>query len=84
MKMLELAGHEVRIALDGPGAIKEIATFRPEIVVLDIGLPGMSGYEVASQIRQNASSQQLMLIAISGYGQREDQVRRARPDSITT
>ena len=75
MKMLELAGHEVRIALDGPGAIKEIATFRPEIVVLDIGLPGMSGYEVASQIRQNASSQQLMLIAISGYGQREDQVR---------
>ncbi len=78
MKMLALAGHEVRIAFDGPGALEEIGTFQPEIVVLDIGLPGMNGYEVASQIRRDAASPQVLLIAITGYGQREDQARASQ------
>jgi signal transduction histidine kinase/DNA-binding response OmpR family regulator len=75
MKMLELAGHEVKIALDGPGALEEISTFQPEIVVLDIGLPGMDGYEVARRLRNGSPSRQVILIAVTGYGQREDQLR---------
>jgi signal transduction histidine kinase len=75
MRMLELAGHEVKIALDGPAALDEVSAFQPEIVVLDIGLPGMDGYEVARHIRREPRSRQLTLIAVTGYGQREDQLR---------
>jgi signal transduction histidine kinase/DNA-binding response OmpR family regulator len=75
MRMLALAGHQVKIALDGPGALEEVSAFQPEIVVLDIGLPGMDGYEVARHIRLDPRSRQLILIAVTGYGQREDQLR---------
>jgi signal transduction histidine kinase/DNA-binding response OmpR family regulator len=75
MKMLALAGHEVRIALDGPTAVEEASTFRPEFIVLDIGLPGMDGYEVARQIRNDPACRQATLIAVTGYGKKEDQLR---------
>jgi signal transduction histidine kinase/DNA-binding response OmpR family regulator len=75
MKMLQLGGHDVRVARDGPQALEEVQTRTPDVVVLDIGLPGMDGYEVAKRIRNLPSMQHLMLIALSGYGQDEDRRR---------
>ena len=70
MKILALAGHQVRIALDGPTAVEEASTFQPEFVVLDIGLPGMDGYDVARHIRNDPAARQATLIAVTGYGRR--------------
>ena len=75
MKMLALAGHQVRIALDGPSAVEEALSFQPEFVVLDIGLPGMDGYDVARHIRNDPAARQATLIAVTGYGQKEDKLR---------
>jgi signal transduction histidine kinase/DNA-binding response OmpR family regulator len=75
MRMLQLGGHDVRIARDGPGAVEEVRFGRPEIVLLDIGLPGMDGYEVAQSIRALPDTEGLILIAMSGYGQEEDRRR---------
>ncbi|HMF44634.1 MAG TPA: PAS domain-containing protein [Polyangia bacterium] len=69
--VLKLSGHQVTVAYDGPGAIAAAATARPELVLLDIGLPGMDGYQVAERLRQ-AGHDRAALIAISGYGQEED------------
>jgi CheY-like chemotaxis protein len=62
----------VRVAHDGPAAIESASAQRPEVVLLDIGLPGMDGFEVAARFRQEEYGRKAMLIAISGYG--EDQV----------
>jgi signal transduction histidine kinase len=70
--LLRLAGHETHLAFDGPSALTAAAEFRPSVVLLDIGLPGMSGYEVARCLRQHASHRDLLLIAVTGYGQEED------------
>jgi len=70
--MAELWGHEVRVAHEGPAAVEEAVRFRPEVVLLDIGLPGMNGYEVARQLRQEAGLSATLLIALTGYGQEED------------
>ncbi len=75
--VLELAGHTVRVAHDGASALDAAALFRPEVVVLDIGLPGMSGYEVARQLRGRRETASAVLIALTGYGQPED-VSRSR------
>jgi signal transduction histidine kinase/DNA-binding response OmpR family regulator len=77
MKILALAGHEVKVAFDGPGALEEVAAFQPDVVVLDIGLPGLDGYQVARHIRNDPAYPHMTLIAVTGYGQKEDQ-RRAR------
>jgi signal transduction histidine kinase/CheY-like chemotaxis protein len=77
MKMLQLGGHDVWIARDGPSAVEEVRFRRPEIVLLDIGLPGMDGYGVAQSIRTLPDMEDLLLIALSGYGQEEDR-RRSR------
>jgi signal transduction histidine kinase/DNA-binding response OmpR family regulator len=74
--VLEIAGHEVRTCYDGDTALAEAEGFRPEIVLLDIGLPGMDGYEVARRLRQMPFSPQPLLVALTGYGQAED-VRRS-------
>lgn len=66
-----------RSAHDGPSALPAARDFRPDVVVLDIGLPGMSGYEVAEQLRGEAQFARTPLIAVSGYGQDEDR-RRSR------
>jgi signal transduction histidine kinase len=73
--MLELMGHEVRTAYDGLEAVQAAATFRPDVVLLDIGLPKMNGYEAARQIRQQAWGKNVVLIAITGWGQEEDKRR---------
>jgi signal transduction histidine kinase/ActR/RegA family two-component response regulator len=77
MKILQLGGHDVRIARDGPTAVEEARRCRPEIVLLDIGLPGMDGYKVAESIRSLPGMEKLILIALSGYAQEEDR-RRSR------
>jgi signal transduction histidine kinase/CheY-like chemotaxis protein len=70
--MLTRSGHDVRTAEDGPGALAEARRFAPEVVLLDIGLPGMDGYAVARQLRTMPQCGGARLIALTGYGQAED------------
>jgi PAS domain S-box-containing protein len=72
-EMLELWGHEVRVVYDGLSAIETASTYQPDIIILDIGLPRMNGYEVARKLRQEANLSQITLVALTGYGQGEDQ-----------
>lgn len=74
--LLRALGHETHTALDGETALASVATLRPDIVLLDIGLPDLDGYEVAQRLREGGA-QELRLIALTGYGQEED-LRRAR------
>ena len=73
--LLNLAGHEVMTAHDGPAAIEVAQTCRPQIILLDLGLPGMSGYEIARRLREEQASRDALIIAVSGYGQEEDRHR---------
>ncbi len=75
--LLRLNGHEVRIAHDGSSALAEAHSFVPQIVLCDIGLPGMDGYEVAARLREQEAFKQTPLIALTGYGQEESR-RRAK------
>jgi PAS domain S-box-containing protein len=68
----KLGDHEVEMAHDGPSALEKVKFLQPDIVLLDIGLPGMDGYEVARQIRA-ADINQPLLVALTGYGRLEDQ-----------
>jgi signal transduction histidine kinase len=68
--LLQMFGHEVRTAQDGPAAIEEARKYEPEVVLLDIGLPGMDGLEVARRLRQELGLKAL-LVAMTGYGQEE-------------
>jgi signal transduction histidine kinase len=70
--ILRCDDHEVRIAHDGPAALQALARFRPDVVLLDVGLPGMDGYQVARRMREEALESKLTIIALSGYGQTED------------
>ncbi len=73
--LFETMGHEVRTAYDGPEAVSMAAEFRPEAVFLDIGLPGMNGYEVARKMRSCPELAATTLVAFTGYGQHEDRRR---------
>jgi CheY-like chemotaxis protein len=73
--LLRVSGHEVRVALDGRSALDAAATFVPEVVLLDIGLPDLSGYEVATEMRQLPGMAKARLIALTGYGQERDRNR---------
>ncbi len=75
--ILQDMGNTVRTAYDGPTAIQEAIALRPHAVMLDIGLPGMSGYEVASKIREIPGLKDTVLIAVTGWGESEDR-RRTR------
>jgi CheY-like chemotaxis protein len=76
-RLLQIRGHDVRIAFDGPTGLDEAKNSRPDVVLLDIGLPGMDGYQLAAQLRLDETVKDATLIAISGYGQEED-LRLAR------
>jgi CheY-like chemotaxis protein len=65
--LLKSWGHSVREAPDGVQALREAETFRPEVVVLDIAMPGMSGYQVARQLQDTASSLRPLLVALTGH-----------------
>jgi CheY-like chemotaxis protein len=75
--LLELAGHEVRIAHDGEEALERAASFHPQLVLLDIGMPKLNGYEVARRMRRQPWGAAAHLIAITGWGQDEDKRRSA-------
>jgi CheY-like chemotaxis protein len=70
--LLELMGHEVRLAHDGPSALQISTEFRPDVALIDVGLPGMSGFEVARRIREQPELRHMMLIAQTGWGREED------------
>ncbi len=74
-EFLTTRGHEVRVAADGSAALGALEEGVPEVVLLDIGLPGMDGYEVARRLRACACGDRLFLIALTGYGQAEDRAR---------
>ena len=73
--LLIALGHNVLTAHDGPSALKAALDFHPDVVLLDIGLPGMDGYAVARAIRQKAILKDAVLIAVTGYGQEADRQR---------
>jgi signal transduction histidine kinase len=74
--LLELQGHEVQVAHAGQQALRAAFDRQPDVILLDIGLPGMSGYEVASSLREHSEFSEVVLIAMTGYG-RESDIRRA-------
>jgi signal transduction histidine kinase/ActR/RegA family two-component response regulator len=73
--LLKQAGHEVRVAHDGPGALEMARGQRPQVVLLDIGLPGMDGYEVARALREGVGLRNAYIVAITGFGQPDDRRR---------
>jgi CheY-like chemotaxis protein len=73
--MLSIMGHETRTANDGESAVTAAENFLPEVVLLDIGLPKLNGYEVAQRIREQAWGASMFLIAVTGWGQEEDRQR---------
>jgi signal transduction histidine kinase/DNA-binding response OmpR family regulator len=75
--LLEVSGQDVRICYDGPSALAESETFQPEVILLDIGLPSMDGFEVARRLRERSDLPRPLLVALTGYGQAED-LRRSR------
>jgi PAS domain S-box-containing protein len=75
-KLMQILGHQVALAHDGPAALAAASAVPPDLILLDIGLPGMEGYEVAARLRA-AGHTRAALVALTGYG-REDDVRRSR------
>jgi CheY-like chemotaxis protein len=75
--LLEFLGAEVKVVHDGAAALDQLAAFRPSLVLTDLGMPGLDGYEVARRIRERSTGVEVMLIALTGWGQEEDR-RRSR------
>jgi CheY-like chemotaxis protein len=75
--LLGMVGHEVRVAHDGLEACAAAEEFRPDVVLLDLGLPKLSGYEVARRLREAEGGSDVLLVALTGWGQEEDR-RRTR------
>jgi len=78
MTLLEMEGFEVRIASEGVQALAIAQAFQPDVVLLDIGLPGMNGFEVANRLRSDPASRDALLIALTGYGEAESRQRSAQ------
>ena len=73
--LLQFCGHEVLTTYSGVEAIEAARLHRPDAILLDIGLPVMNGYEVASRLRAERSCEKVLIVALSGYGQEEDRRR---------
>jgi PAS domain S-box-containing protein len=73
--LLRMSRHVVQVAHNGPAALDAAARYPPDLVFLDIGLPGMNGYEVAQRLRQVPALERVVLVAVTGYGQEEDRRR---------
>jgi CheY-like chemotaxis protein len=73
--LLRLTGHTTHVARDGPAALEAARSFTPDVVLLDIGLPGLNGYEVAKRLRGDPVTADALVIAVSGYGQDSDRQR---------
>jgi len=81
--LLRALGHHAQIACDGPQALEMAVRIAPDLILLDIGLPGMDGFEVAQRLRTTEEGRRARLIAVTGYGQEENtqRVRSADFDS---
>jgi CheY-like chemotaxis protein len=79
--LLESVGADVHTASDGLAALEKLDSYRPSVMLLDIGMPGMDGFEVARRARQRPASRDLTLIALTGWGQEADR-RRSREVGI--
>lgn len=73
--LLEASGYQTRAAYDGLTALREAVNFAPRVVLLDLGLPRLDGYEVASRLRRDPATSDMILVAVSGYGREEDRRR---------
>ena len=73
--LLQMEGYDVRLAYDGTEALASVQALPPDAILLDIGLPGMDGYEVAERIRSDPANGATLIVAISGYGQADDRER---------
>jgi CheY-like chemotaxis protein len=73
--LLKLWGHEVQVAYDGPSALTIAQEYKPEVVLLDLALPKMSGYEVARRLREEVGLVDALFVALTGYGQEKDRRR---------
>ena len=74
-EVLKLSGDTVQVVSDGDSVSEACMAFRPDVVILDIGLPGLNGYQVARKIRAETWGRSLLLIALTGWGQEEDKRR---------
>lgn len=73
--LLRLDGHEVHVAIDGLEAVEVYKRVQPDVAILDIGMPGLSGHEVARRIRELGGEPPVTLIAVTGWGQKADKDR---------
>lgn len=73
--ILKLGGHETAPVYSAVDALARASAFRPDVVLLDIGLPGMDGYEVAQKMRELPGLRDIRLIAVTGYGRSDDRIR---------
>ena len=73
--LLQLAGHEVETAPDGPTGLQKLEAFRPDVALIDLGLPGIDGYDLVRRVRGLPEAQATRFIALTGYGQAEDRRR---------
>jgi DNA-binding response OmpR family regulator len=73
--LLEESGHDVQMAYDGATALRVALDYRPNVVLLDIGLPGIDGFEVAKRLRHQRDLSSVVLVAMTGYGQLTDKQR---------
>jgi two-component system, sensor histidine kinase len=70
--LLQTLGNTVRVVNDGSSALEEFDSFDPHVILLDIGLPGMDGYEVCKAIRRRGAESRPIIVALTGWGQAED------------
>jgi DNA-binding response OmpR family regulator len=75
--MLKLMGNEISTAYDGFAAVEAAEQFRPDIILLDIGLPKLNGYDACRRIREQAWSNGMVIVALTGWGQQDDRRRTA-------
>ena len=73
--LLQMTGNEVNVAYDGPAALESFRATQPEIIILDLGMPGMDGYEAARKLRTMPGGDQALLAALTGWGQEDDRRR---------
>lgn len=73
--LLEALGYEAHVEHDGEAAVKAALARRPDVILMDIGLPGMNGYEAARRIREACAGKPMMIVALTGWGQQADRLR---------
>ena len=82
--LVEVSGHEVRVANDGEAGVAVARQFQPDMLMMDIGMPKLNGYEAASRIRKQPWGRAMMLVALTGWGQADDRRKSANAGLITT